>query len=56
MQLVELLVLVPLPPSGSPFLGCLLAWTLVFAPCFFFSPFLGVLSFYKIWQGFIKSI
>jgi hypothetical protein len=31
----------------------LLAWTLVLAPCFFFSPFLWVLSFYKVWQSFI---
>jgi len=28
-------------PAKKPFLGCLLASTLVFAPCFFFSPFLG---------------
>jgi hypothetical protein len=34
-------------------LACLLAWTLVLAPCFFFSPFLWVLSFYKVWQSFI---
>jgi hypothetical protein len=32
---------VPLPPCDSPLFGCLLAWTLVLAPCFFFSPFLG---------------
>ncbi len=30
-----------------PLLGCLLSRTLVLAPCFFFSPFYWVLSFYK---------
>jgi hypothetical protein len=44
---------VPLLPCGLPLLGCLLAWTLVLAPCFFFLSLSWVLSFYKIWQGFI---
>jgi len=30
-----------------PLLGCLLAWTLVLAPCFYFSPFLGCFLFIK---------
>jgi hypothetical protein len=33
-------LVVPFPPRGSPLLGCLLAWTLVLTPCFFFSPFI----------------
>ncbi len=33
--------MVPFPPCGPPLLGCLLAWTLVLAPCFLFSPFIG---------------
>jgi hypothetical protein len=40
---------------STPLLGCLLAWTLVLAPCFFFSPFLECFLFYKVWQGFIKA-
>ncbi len=46
-------LVVPFPPCSPPHLGYLLAWTLVLA-CFFFSPFLRSLSFYKIWQGFIR--
>jgi len=38
-------LVVPFPPCGLPLLGCLLAWTLVLAPYFFFSPFLGCLLF-----------
>jgi hypothetical protein len=55
MQLVEGSVLSGSLSSlcGLPLWGCLLAWTLVLAPCFFFSPFAWVLSFYKVWQGFI---
>jgi len=34
-------LVIPLLPCGLPLLGCLLAWTLVLAPCFFFSCFLG---------------
>jgi hypothetical protein len=40
-------LVVPFPPCGLPLLGCLLAWTLVLAPCFFFSHFLGCLLFMK---------
>jgi hypothetical protein len=35
---------VPFLPCDPPRLGCLLAGTLVLAPCFFISPFLWVLS------------
>jgi hypothetical protein len=50
-------VVIPFPPSGPPLLSCLLAWTLVLAPCFFFSPFLGCFPFfYKGWQGFINTL
>jgi hypothetical protein len=38
---------------GPSCLGCLLAWTLVLAPCFFSSPLWWVLSFYKVLEGFI---
>jgi hypothetical protein len=48
-------LVVPFPGGGAPLLGCLLAWTLVLAPCFFFSPFLECFLFYKVWQGFIKA-
>jgi len=44
-------LVVPFPPCGLPLLGCLLAWTLVLAPCFFFSHFLGCLLFMKF--GFL---
>ncbi len=37
-------------------MSCLLAWTLVLAPCFFFSPFLGCFYFHKVWQGFINNL
>lgn len=39
--------MVPLSPCGLLLLGFLLAWTLVLAPCFFFSPFLGCFLFVK---------
>ncbi len=39
--------MVPLSPCGLLLLGFLLAWTLVLAPCFFFSPFLGCFLFIK---------
>ncbi len=35
------------PPCGLLLLGYLLAWTLVLAPCFFLSPFLGCFLFIK---------
>ncbi len=35
-------------PRGLPLFGCLLAWTLVLAPCFFISPFLGFFLFIKV--------
>jgi hypothetical protein len=35
------------PPGGLPPLDCLLAWTVVLAPCFFFSPFFGGFLFIK---------
>jgi hypothetical protein len=44
---VEMFLVVPFPPGGPSRLGCLLAWTLVLAACFFFSPFLGCLHFIK---------
>jgi hypothetical protein len=37
-------LVVPFLPCDPPGLGCLLEGTLVLAPCFFFSPFLRVLS------------
>jgi hypothetical protein len=40
-------LVVSFPPAAPPHLGCLLAWTLVLAPCFFFSPFLGCFLFFK---------
>jgi hypothetical protein len=36
--------------------GLLLAWTLILAPCFFFLYLSWVLSFYKVWQGFITLL
>ncbi len=39
--------MVPFPPCGPPCLGHLLAWTVVLAPCFFFSPFFGSFLFIK---------
>jgi hypothetical protein len=39
--------MVPFPLGGPPLLGYLFAWTLVLAPCFFFSPFLGCFLFIK---------
>jgi hypothetical protein len=39
-------LVVPLPPCGPPLLGCMVAWTLVLVPSFFFSPFAWVLSIY----------
>ncbi len=47
-------LVVPLPPCGPPVLGCLLAWTLVLALCFFFSPFLGCFLFVKF--GRVSSL
>jgi len=44
---------VPFPPGGPPLLGCLFAWTLVLAPLFLFLSLSWVLSFYKVWHGFI---
>jgi hypothetical protein len=44
---------VPFPPCGTPLLGCLLAWTLVLAPRFLFSPFLG--CFHSIKFGKVSS-
>jgi hypothetical protein len=44
MQLVEGSVpflMVPFPCCGLPLLGYLFAWTLVLAPCFFYSPFVS---------------
>jgi hypothetical protein len=41
-------LVVPFPICGPPHLGYLLAWILILAPCFFFSPFLWVLSFYNV--------
>jgi hypothetical protein len=56
MQLVEVSVLSgSFPPCDPPRLGCFLAWTLVQDPCFFFSPFHWVLSFYNVWHGFING-
>jgi hypothetical protein len=43
------------PHGGLPLLGCLFAWTLVHAPLFLFLSLAWVLSFYKVWQGFIKK-
>jgi hypothetical protein len=48
-------LVVPFRSYGTPLLGCLLAWTLVLALSFFFSPLLWVLSFDEIWQGFITK-
>ncbi len=48
MGLVEGLVLSgSVSSSGPTSLGCLLAWTLVLAPCLFFFPLLGCLLFIK---------
>ncbi len=48
-------LLVPFSPCGPLLLGCLLAaWTSVLAPCFLFLPLSWVLSFYKVWRGFIN--
>jgi hypothetical protein len=48
MGLVEGLVLSgSVSSSGPTSLGCLLAWTLVLAPCLFFSPLLGCLLLIK---------
>jgi hypothetical protein len=41
---------------GLPLLGCLLARTLVLAPCFFFSPFYWVLSFYKALPSLVDML
>jgi hypothetical protein len=56
-------LVVPLPPCGLPLLGCMLAWTFLSQvsfslPCLsafflFFLALFWVLSFYKVWQGFI---
>ncbi len=50
-------LVVPFPPCGPPLLGCLLAWTssVLLAPCFLFLSLSWVLSFYKVYQGFIKG-
>ncbi len=55
--------MVPFPPCGPPLLGCLLAWTLVLAPCFLFSPFLGCFLSIKFGRvsshldsGYVKSL
>ncbi len=40
-------LVVPFPPCGLLLLGCLLPWTLVLCPLFFFSPFLGCFLFLK---------
>ncbi len=56
MRLVEVSILAvhfP-PPCGSRLLGCLVASTLVQAPFFFFSPFLGFFLFIKV--GRVSSI
>jgi hypothetical protein len=42
------------PYRGLPHLGYLFAWTLVLVACFFSSPLLRSLSFYKVWQRFIR--
>ncbi len=42
-----LFLVVPFPAGGLPPSGCLLVWTLVLAPCFFFSSFLGCFLFMK---------
>jgi hypothetical protein len=47
-------LVVPLPTCGLPLLGCLLACTLVRAPCFYLSPFLGCFLFIKF--GRVSSI
>jgi hypothetical protein len=47
-------LVVPFPSCGPHLLGCLLAWTLFLAPCFFFSPFLGCFPFLKF--GKVSSI
>jgi hypothetical protein len=47
-------LVVPLPPCGPPVLGCFLAWTLVLALCFFFSPFLGCFLLVKF--GRVSSL
>jgi hypothetical protein len=44
---------VPFPPYGLPLLGGLLAQILILAPLFPFLSLSWVLSFYKVWQGFI---
>ncbi len=60
MQLVEgnwwrvQFLVVPFSACGLPLLGCLLAWTLVLASYFFFSPFLGCFLFIKF--GKVSSI
>jgi hypothetical protein len=41
---------------GLPLLGCLLAQTLVLAPCFFFSPFCSALSFYKAFLSLVDML
>jgi hypothetical protein len=47
---------VALWPISFGLFACLLAWTLVLlAPCFFFSPFSWVLSFYEVGRGFHKK-
>jgi len=43
---VQFLV-IPFPPCGLRLLCCLLAWTLVLAPGFFFSPLFGCFHFIK---------
>jgi hypothetical protein len=50
-------LVVPFPPCGPPLLGCLLAWTssVLLAPCFLFLSLSWVLSFSKVYQGFIKG-
>jgi hypothetical protein len=47
-------LVVPLPSCGPPLLDCLLAYILVLAPCFFFSPFLGCFLFMKF--GRVSSL
>jgi len=44
---------VPLTPCGQPLLGCLLAWNFGPCPLFLFLSLSWVLSFHKVWQGFI---
>jgi hypothetical protein len=48
-------LLVAFSPCGPLLLGCLLASTSVLPPCFLFFSLSWMLSFYKVWRGFINN-